>query len=275
MRFVAGQSRGSIVTHSEDAARLINGERVVVLGWGRAILMQLAHPLVAAGVEDHSTFRSSPLAPIRRLHDTIRAMLALTFGSPQEVRQAIAGINRIHDRVHGTLREPAGRFRAGTPYSAHNPELLTWVELTLLESLPLAYETFVAPLPARMKDAWCHDACENVGLLGVPIDRLPSSFEALQHTIREKLERGDVAVGATARRLARQLLHPPFAPLARPAWRLHQLATIGLLPPDLRDQYGLRWTPDDQRALDRRARLCRAIGAWTPAFLRRWRASRR
>ena len=37
-------------------AERINAERVVLAGWSRAILLQLAHPLVAQGVADHSSF---------------------------------------------------------------------------------------------------------------------------------------------------------------------------------------------------------------------------
>jgi uncharacterized protein (DUF2236 family) len=275
MRFVAGQSQVSTATQSSPIAQLINAERIVVLGWGRAILMQLAHPLVAAGVGDHSTFRAHPLAPIKRLHDTIRAMLALTFGTPDEVRRAAAGINRIHDRVHGVLRESTGRFPAGTPYSAHDPDLLTWVELTLLESLPLAYETFVAPLSVGDKDAWCRDASTNVGLLGVPLTRIPDSYAGVRRAVSERLENGDVVVGPTARRLARNVLWPPFAPLAWPTSRLNQLATIGLLAPQLRQQYSLPWTPADQRSLDRWARVCRAVVPRLPRVVRHWRPARR
>ena len=73
-------------------ARRINGERVVVLGWTRAILLQIAHPLIAAGVHEHSRFRESPWAAAERLHSTIRAMLALTFGPEDATSRALEGI---------------------------------------------------------------------------------------------------------------------------------------------------------------------------------------
>ena len=67
----------------------INGERLAVLGWSRAILLQLAHPLMAAGVFDHSGFRASPMAAVGRLYHTTQAMLAITFGDEQRHRAAI------------------------------------------------------------------------------------------------------------------------------------------------------------------------------------------
>ena len=87
----------------------VNREVIVVAGWGRAILLQLAHPAVAAGVHHHSSFRGSLLSSFRRLHSTVGAMLSLTFGDTEQMITAAAGINTIHDRVRGRVRE--GRAR--------------------------------------------------------------------------------------------------------------------------------------------------------------------
>lgn len=274
MRQISGHRSGEDEADPLRTARRINGERVVVLGWGRAILLQLAHPLVAAGVDDHSTFRAGPLAPARRLHATITAMLDLTFGSPQEVARAAAGINRIHDRVHGVLRETTGHFPAATPYSAHDPNLLAWVQLTLLDSLPLAYETFVGPLSPEDKDRWCREARTNMHLLGLSPDRLPDSYAELQSALACRIESGEIAVGDTARRLAHDVLHPPLAWLAWPWAGLNRLATVGLLPSHIREQYGFRWTAADRRALTRWARVIRATWPRTPDALRRFRPAR-
>ena len=86
----------------------VNREVVVVAGWGRAILLQLAHPSVAAGVHGHSGFRGSLRASFQRLHSTVGAMLSLTFGHTEEMIAAAAGINAIHDRVQGRVNAPAG-----------------------------------------------------------------------------------------------------------------------------------------------------------------------
>jgi uncharacterized protein (DUF2236 family) len=253
----------------------INAERLALLGWSRAILMQFAHPLIAAGVDDHSTFRQSRLAPLKRLHGTIHAMLAMTFGTAADAGRAAAGINRIHDRVNGMLKETVGGYPAGTHYSAHDPQLLAWVQLTLLDSLALAFETFVEPLSPPDRDRWCTEAIAGAHLLGVPADRLPRSFVELQHVIADHISSGQVVVGDTARMLAARILDPPILGLAWPWSRVNRLATIGLLPPDIRSQYGFAWTSRDARALERWARLSRAAVARMPLALRQWRAARR
>src|SRR5687768_9666876 len=104
-------------------SRRVNAERLVLLGWSRAILLQLAHPLVAAGVAEHSSFRAGSVAAAKRLHMTVRAMLALTFGTGRGRAAARDGILAIHRRVHGVLPAATGRFPAGTPYSAEDPDL--------------------------------------------------------------------------------------------------------------------------------------------------------
>ena len=89
----------------------INREVIVVAGWGRAILLQLAHPAVAAGVHDHSSFRGSLLSSFWRLHSTVGAMLSITFGDTEQMITAAAGINMIHDRVCGRREGRASVLR--------------------------------------------------------------------------------------------------------------------------------------------------------------------
>src|SRR5688572_21085689 len=134
----------------------VNREVVVVAGWGRAILLQLAHPAVAAGVHGHSTFRGSLRSSVRRAHSTVGAMLSLTFGDTEQVITAAARINSIHDRVRGSV--PTYVARAGLQareYSAHDPDLQRWVHATMLDTIPLTYEQLVGPLTLRERDQYC------------------------------------------------------------------------------------------------------------------------
>src|SRR2546427_757838 len=153
----------------------LHREVVLLAGWGRAILLQLAHPLVAQGVADHSGFATDRRGHVKRLKRTLRAMLALTFGGPKGAEEAAAAINRIHDRVHGRLVEAAGSFAPGAPYSAHDPALLAWVHATLVDSFLLTYEHFVAPLTPAERDRYCREAGAGGPLLGIPPGLLPGS----------------------------------------------------------------------------------------------------
>ena len=241
----------------------VNREVVVVAGWGRAILLQLAHPAVAAGVHDHTSFRGSLLSSFRRLHSTIGAMLAMTFGDTEQMIAAAAGINAIHDRVRGWV--PGS---TGAPYSAHDPVLQRWVHVTLLDSIPLTYELLVGPLTRTERDQYCSEATMMEPLLGMPTGWLPRDQDALEAELRRALADGRLAVTGTSRALARAVLYPPRWQVAWPAFRSVQLLTIGLLPPAIREAYGFEWRARDARALARWVALLRTSRRLLPPFAR-------
>ena len=255
-----------------SATLAVNGERVAILGWGRAILLQLAHPLVAAGVHEHSRFRGSLVAPVARLHGTIRAMLAFSFGSQEQASQAAAIINGIHDRVHGRLPHAAGPFPADTPYSAKDPQLLLWVHLTLLDSMTLAYSRFVEPLDDEAIGAYCRDSSRAAALVGIAPSSVPTSRAELDQAIRQY--QSQLSVTDAARALAQAIVTPPLTSRL-PGFRLHRLTTIGLLPAPVRDEYKLPWSAGDERALARWTARLRTYSRRAPATVRRWRAARR
>jgi uncharacterized protein (DUF2236 family) len=253
----------------------INREIIVIAGWGRAILLQLAHPLVAAGIDAHSSFRGSLISSLHRLWSTIGAMLSLTFGSDEEAVAVAARINVIHDRVSGRLDAPAGVFPAGARYSAHQAELLRWVHATLMDSIPLTYELLVGPLSPEQRERYCVEAAVMEPLLDIPAGLLPRNTTELDAYMRDILGSGKIAITGRSQALARAVLFPPRWRLLWPAFRPAQLITIGLLPASVRDAYGFEWTEREARALVRWARALRLLRRLTPAFIRHWPASRR
>ena len=256
-------------------ARRVNGEAIVVLGWGRAILMQLAHPLVAAGVGAHSDFDAGALAYVKRMRSTISAMLSLTFGTDTEVREAADRINAIHRRVHGELPRAVGPYEAGTRYDATDPALLAWVHATLVDSQLRAYSLFVAPLTPAEEDRYCAEAAAVGPRLGVPPGGLPLSRGGLDLYLQEMRRTEQLAVGDEARRLAMALLALPGGPWSGPARWLGRLITVGLLPPGLREAYGFAWRERDERRLAAAARALRTARRLLPPRLREWPAARR
>lgn len=258
---------------SASVSRRVNREMVVLLGWGRAILLQFAHPLVAAGVADYSRFHTARGGYLTRARRTVGAMLSLTFGPPDEAACVLDRINGIHAHVHGALREPVGRFPAGTPYTATDPELLAWVHATLLDSILIAYETFVGPLTAEEKNQYCVEASAMTTRLGVPARRLPMTAAALDAEMLAMYASGDLCVGPAARELSAALLAPPIG-LASPAFSLVRVLTTGLLPPDVRQAYGFDWTAARDRQWHRLARLVRGLRGVLPSIVCEWRAAR-
>ena len=256
-------------------ARRVNGEAVVVLGWGRAILLQLAHPLVAIGVRAHGRFDIGPIAYLERMRSTITAMLSLTFGTDAEVRETAARINAIHARVNGRLEHATGAYPAGTPYSATDPALLTWVHATLVDSQLRAYGLFVGPLTADEQDQYCAEATALGPLLGVPAGMLPETKARLNDYLANMWRQNRLAVGETAQSLATALLSPPGSRLVTPVFGLGRLTTLGLLPEPIRDAYGFAWSGRQEHALRGAARVLRGSRRLVPAPFREWPAARR
>ncbi len=255
--------------------QMVNAERIVVLGWGRAILAQLAHPLVTLGVAEHSRFAVDTWSALQRWRRTVGAMRALTFGPTDAAVAAATRIARTHDRVQGTLREPLGRFPPGTPYSAHDPELLTWVHVTTIEATLVAYERFVAPLDPAARDRYCAEATAMEGWLGVPRGTFPSSWSELIAMIERFRDGGTVVVTPLAQALAARVLQPPHPWWLGPAVGLWRWVTIGLLPAWLREAYAVPWSERDEQLFERWCSCVRTIWSRLPGAVRHWPEARR
>lgn len=137
------QARDGYFSPESVVRRLGNSPVTPFLGGGAAVLLQVAHPLVACGVVEHSAFDRNLW---RRLARTLRALYLITFGDREEAERAGAAVRTVHARVQGRTREQLGPFSPGTRYSAADPELMLWVHATLVHSSLAAYERFVQPL---------------------------------------------------------------------------------------------------------------------------------
>src|SRR5579862_1107881 len=102
----------------------VNRESALFLAGGRAALLQLAHPWVAAAIAQHSRTLHDP---VRRFHNTFRLMFTMSFGSLEEAFTAARRLHRLHESIRGTLPDAAGRFATGSSYQANEIDALTWV----------------------------------------------------------------------------------------------------------------------------------------------------
>ena len=235
--------------------RRINRENVLMLGGGRALLMQLAHPKVAAGVDEHSDFR---IDPIRRLRRTVRLTMAIVFGTREDALAAAKTVNHAHARVRGD------------GYRALDPDLLLWVHSTLVDSALVTYETFVKPLSPAEKDDFYDESKIFGELLGLPRDATPRTYDDLVLYMSRLIRDGVVRVEDRARDLAPLVLRPRLRLLPGVAMIPFEAVTAGLLPEALREQYGLPWGRRQQRLWRlAKASVPRLVGM-TPPILRVW-----
>ena len=123
--------------------RVVHRERALALAGPRALLMQAAHPLAVSGLLAHSTAMDEPYD---RLARTAQTMSTIGFGSREDADRVTARGRAMHARVKGRIKEPVGRFPAGTPYRADQPDLLLWVLFTLVDSGLVVYRKYVASM---------------------------------------------------------------------------------------------------------------------------------
>ncbi|MGH2764876.1 MAG: oxygenase MpaB family protein, partial [Actinomycetota bacterium] len=207
----------------------VNRERILLVGGQRALVMQLAHPLVAAGVAQHSDF---PARSLERLRRTLDLSLALIYGTPEEAEAAAAAIRAVHDRVSGIAE--------GRSYRADDPGLLLWVNATLIDTTLLVYERFVRRLPEPVRRRYYRETVDSAELFGIPRRVVPADLDAFRSYMAGMLEGSELRASPEGRRLVRHVLRPPLPlPLRLPTAAVRQI-TLALLPERLRSMFRLR-----------------------------------
>jgi uncharacterized protein (DUF2236 family) len=246
----------------------INREAVLLGAGPAALLLQIAHPLVAEGVAQHSAFEDDPFA---RLRNTLTTTMDLVFGDGPTAERALRRLNGVHAAVRGDVADPeATHATAATSYRAMDPALLLWVQATLIVTSVQAYERWVGPLTAEDKEAFWQEARAVGPRMGIPLDRSPAEWPALMGWWESMLDPGGpIQVTSTARRLAPTILRPPLPGAPGPLIDALGLPGLALLPQRIREGFGVDWSP-------RRERLAHLIGSsvklWVRLVPADWRA---
>lgn len=234
----------------------INRERAIPIFGGQAtILKQLAHPLIAQAISEHSNFKEKPLENL--IHTRI-IFSKLIFGTKEEVSDAARTINNAHNSVKGNLRQNSGIYNAGTKYDAKNPELLMWVWATLVDTSLVVYDKFVRHLAHDEKEQFYKDSKRILPLLGGKPQEAPSSVKDFSNYMEEMVNDGKVKVGREAKELAPYIMLKQFPKIKPYSLFMSQIA-IGLLPETIRNQYGFSWNPLQQSFLDTTAAASRLV----------------
>ncbi|HEY3187577.1 MAG TPA: oxygenase MpaB family protein [Solirubrobacteraceae bacterium] len=242
----------------------VNREAVLLAGGGRALLLQVAHPLVAAGVEQHSNYETDPWG---RLYRTLDLTTKIVFGDGAASAEAARRLRARHATVHGVA--PDGRA-----YDANDPDLLLWVWATLVDSALLVYQRYVGTLGVLEIERYYGEQTRFALACAVPEGWWPPTYgEFVEY--RERVVREECVVGEDARRIAGGVLHPAVPWPVRPAFEgLVGLLTVGLLPEVLRERYGLDWGPGRERLLGASAASIRRLLPLLPGVVREFPAAR-
>ncbi len=243
----------------------IASEAAISLGGTRAVLMQIAHPLVAAGVFEHSRYMTDPFG--RAEHTFVLGQM-ITFGSTTTTHDAARTINRLHKHVHGTLTDRAGAYRNGTPYTARDPELLLWVHATLIDTILYTYPLLIGPLNQQEQEQYYQESKTLASLLGLSPQDMPETVHDLRQYVDEMVHSNRLAATPQSRQLARQVFFPRTPAFLRPVLHLNAQITNALLPQPIREIYGIEWSMRQQRATELSLQGLRMVVSQLPLSLR-------
>ncbi|MBA3542298.1 MAG: DUF2236 domain-containing protein [Deltaproteobacteria bacterium] len=238
-----GDPRGGILGPTSIAWR-IGGDLAVFLGGGRAALLQLAHPMVAYAIEQHSRTRRDVVG---RFQGTFRHVFAMVFGELDAAFAAARRVHAIHTRIHGVIPEAIGGWPAGTPYHANDADALRWVHATLVDSVLVVRELLGDPLSPAIKDSYIRDMNRFAALFGIPRTLLPADHAAHVSYMERELASDRLAVAPCARAMAAFLIGRGDAGQPK-LGRVTEAVTAAMLPPRLVREFGLRASPRLVRA---------------------------
>ena len=238
----------------------VNREGVLLLGGGRALLLQVAHPLVAAGVSEHSNFREDPFG---RLYRTLDTVTTIVFGSSAESGEAAQRLRRVHTRVKGEAED-------GTPYVATDPELIMWVHATLLDTSLLVYETYIGALSLGERNRYYEEQKILGDAYGVPYDQQPATYADFNEYFDEMVHGGTLQVTDALREVTAATMRPdlPVPFVGRPFVEYFNLVTAALMPTWLREELGLPWGPTRARLHGAQRTVIRRLIPVLPSLLR-------
>jgi len=246
----------------------IAGDVRMLFALPAALVLQVAHPAVGAGVDDHSVFRTDPWGRARR---SLHSLQLWIYGGEQALEEG-RRLRRLHRTISGTDRH-------GRAYHALTPAYYAWVHATAYPVFLRAADCFSRPLDEDEQHRLYGELLRLGDILGIHRRDMPPTPEAFWRyfdaMVRDELE-------ATA--VVRELLDPrrPVAPpdgspaLLRRLWpllrpplaRLNVFVTTGLLPPAARERLGLAWSDRDERRLRRFGALVRRTVPLLPERLR-------
>lgn len=225
----------------------INRESALFLGAGRAALLQLAHPWVAAALDQHSTVMQKP---IKRFHDTFRVVFTMIFGTAEQAFRAARSLFQLHTRITGEMPDAVAGYEKGSRYAALQVPALRWVYATLVDSGLIAYEAAMPRLKSEERAAYYEESKVLAGLFGVPAEALPADWNGFQSYMTAMLSSQALGVDDRARNMGQKIISGAGSWIPVPGW--YRALTAEWLPERFREEFGMEFGAA-QKAAARRA----------------------
>lgn len=234
----------------------INRESALFLGAGRAALLQLAHPWVAAALDQHSSLLARPIA---RFHNTFRVVFTMIFGTSEQAFAAARALYHLHTKITGEVPESVAGYAKGSRYEALQVPALRWVYATLIESAVFAYEAVFPRLSDGERARYYAESKVLAGLFGLPSAALPEDWDRFKAYVAEMSASQALGVSDRARYMGQRIMAGSGSWIHIPRW--YQALTAEWLPQRFRDEFAFSYGRDEQASAERARR-------WFPRMYR-------
>lgn len=241
----------------------IDREAVIFLGAGRALLLQLAHPWVAAAIAEHSRTLADPIG---RFHRTFDIVFAMVFGSLDRALLSSRQLHRRHTMIVGEMPVTVGPFAAGSRYCANDIPSLRWVHATLVETALMAHDLVLPPLSTEERERYWTESRLFGALFGLTGDDLPADWSGFTAYTAAMAQSETLTVSAAARDIAAQIFGGARPWLRPPRW--YRALTARMLPERLRAGFGFELDERDSRSADNGLTWIRRVYPILPERLR-------
>ncbi|MGY4226388.1 uncharacterized protein (DUF2236 family) [Bradyrhizobium sp. USDA 4503] len=241
----------------------IDREAITFLGAGRALLLQLAHPWIAAAVADHSRTFSDPIG---RCHRTFDVVFTMVFGSLDAALTTARRLHHRHTMIVGRLPEAIGPFESGSSYRANEVAALRWVHATLVDTALTVHDLILPPFPVEERERYWAESRLFGALFGLTSSDLPADWDSFAAYTAAMMQSDTLSVSTAAREVARQIFAGGRPWLRPPRW--YQTLTAELLADRLRTGFGFAFDERDRKAAARAVARIRRIYPKMPTRLR-------
>jgi uncharacterized protein (DUF2236 family) len=231
---------------SDSVSWRINREAALFLGAGRAALLQLAHPWVAAALDQHSSLMAKPIA---RFHNTFRVVFTMIFGTAEQAFAAAGSLYQLHTKITGEVPEAVAGYDKGSRYEALQVPALKWVYATLIQSAVIAYECVLPPLTEDERAQYYAESKVLAGLFGLPAGALPETWSSFEAYIGEMSASDALGVSERSRYMAQRIMTGAGSWVHVPRW--YQALTTKWLPERFRDEFGFRFGAGEESSAGR------------------------
>ncbi|MFE6860056.1 oxygenase MpaB family protein [Nocardia sp. NPDC057668] len=232
------------------------------LGGSANVIMQLALKPVGYGVMESDVHTGSVmLVPAKRLRTTLTYIAVALMGDEGDRAAYRAAVNGAHRTVHTKPTSPV-------KYNAFDPKLQLWVASCMYWGLDDLYQRLRGPMTPELAEAF-YQHCARFGTtLQMRQEMWPATRDEFYVYWEENLATRTIDDPTREYFNALTDLRMISKPLQRVFGPFHRFVTTALLPPHLRAEMGMTWTPRQERRFVFVLRALAAVWSKLPTVIR-------